>query len=191
MRTKISIIILFTITGLIFSQKKPSIYFETKVFDFGQIKEEEGPKTCKFEFTNVGNDTLKITSVKPSCGCTASRYTKDPVLPGQKGFIEATYNPANRPGFFNKAITVTTNDPDNPSIVLSIKGEVIPKPKTKADNYPQHLGNLYFFTNHLAFGDIYDSKTKTDTLKFYNNATIPMTITAQDVKPFFKINIPK
>jgi len=174
-----------------FGQKKPSILFESKVYNFGQIKEENGPQKCRFNFTNVGTDTLKLTAVRASCGCTTSSYTKDPIPPGGKGYIEAVYNPANRPGAFNKAITVTTNDPDNPTIVLSIKGEVIPKPKTKADYYPQHLGNLYFVTNHLAFGDLYDTKTKTDTLKFYNNSKQDITLTIKDVKPFLKIELPK
>jgi hypothetical protein len=32
--------------------------------------------------------------VQPGCGCTASEYTKEPILPGKKGEIKVHYNTA-------------------------------------------------------------------------------------------------
>ncbi|MBN2730647.1 MAG: DUF1573 domain-containing protein, partial [Bacteroidales bacterium] len=159
-----------------YAQKKPTVQFDKKVHDYGVIKEESGPAKCIFAVTNIGDDTLLITAVRPSCGCTASNYTKEGIPPGGKGEIEATYNPANRPGNFNKAITVTTNDPDNATIVLSIKGQVTAKSKTKADNYPNKLGNLRFKTNHLALQELKDTETKSDTFFLYNESTKPINI---------------
>ena len=146
MKTKTLIIAAFlmAVSILTFAQKKPTIQFQSKVYDYGLIKESDGAAKCVFSFTNIGDDALIITAVRPSCGCTASNYTQEPILPGGSGIVEASYNPAGRPGPFNKAITVTTNDPDNATIVLTIKGEVIAKTKTKADEYPNKIGNLYF-----------------------------------------------
>ena len=43
-------------------------------------------------------------------GCTVPEYTKEPVMPGQKGQIKVTYNGAGKfPGHFKKSITVRTN----------------------------------------------------------------------------------
>ncbi len=115
---------------------QPKIQFDQTTYDFGKIKEEGGKVTGRFEFTNVGDSDLVLTNVRPGCGCTAANYSKDPVAPGQRGFIEATYNPYNRPGAFNKNIRVTTNEPQfrddsktSPHMIF-IKGEVIKRPPT-------------------------------------------------------------
>lgn len=188
-RTLIITTVLMVISVLTFAQKKPTIQFQTKVHDFGTIQEQDGPQKGVFTFTNIGDDTLLLTAVRPSCGCTASDYTKDPIPPGGSGKIEATYNPAGRPGVFNKAITVTCNDPDNASVVLSIKGEVVAKPKSKADNYPNKIGNLYFKTNHLALQDMKDTEVKTDTFKLYNNGTKAINIKFNELPAFLKAEI--
>ena len=172
-----------------FAQKKPTAQFDKKVHDYGVIKEQDGPAKCIFTVTNIGDDTLRITGVRPSCGCTASNYTKEGIAPGASGTIEATYNPANRPGNFNKAITVTLNDPDNATVVLSIKGQVTAKPKTKADFYPNKLGNLRFKTNHLALQEVKDTETKVDTFWLYNEGTAPINIKFNELPEHIKAEI--
>ncbi len=124
------------VVAFVYAFAQPKIQFESTTYDFGKIREEGGKVTGKFEFTNVGDSDLVLTNVRPGCGCTAANYTKEPVAPGQKGYIEATYNPYNRPGAFNKNIRVTTNEPqfrgDNkpgPHMIF-IKGEVIKRPPT-------------------------------------------------------------
>jgi translation initiation factor 1 (eIF-1/SUI1) len=191
MKTKTLIIAAFlmAVSILTFAQKKPTIQFQSKVYDYGLIKESDGAAKCVFSFTNIGDDALIITAVRPSCGCTASNYTQEPILPGGSGIVEASYNPAGRPGPFNKAITVTTNDPDNATIVLTIKGEVIAKTKTKADEYPNKIGNLYFKTNHLAFMDTKDSETKVDTFRLYNNGKNDISIKFNELPAFIKAEI--
>lgn len=90
--------------------------------DFGDI-EKGKPASHDFVFTNTTKETVLITNVKASCGCTATKYTKTPIKPGETGSITATYNAA-RPGSFNKQVTVTTSDSDV-NKVLTIKGKVI------------------------------------------------------------------
>lgn len=184
---KLLILVPFLIlTFLGFAQKKPTAQFDKKVHDYGVINEGDGPAKCIFTVTNIGDDTLILTAVRPSCGCTASNYTKEGIPPGGKGSIEATYNPAHRPGNFNKAITVTCNDPDNATVVLSIKGKVTPKPKTKADFYPNKLGNLRFKTNHLAFQEVKDSEIKVDTFWLYNESKKAINIKFNEIPDHIK-----
>lgn len=149
--------------------QSPKIVFEKETHDFGTIKEEDGSVSYDFIFTNTGSQPLIIQSVKASCGCTTPEWTKDPVLPGKKGFVRATYNPAGRPGPFNKSITVTSNA-ENSTVTLFIKGNVIPKPKTIEDDYPIVIGDLRLKTNHLAFMDTYVGKLKTDSIPVYNSS---------------------
>jgi len=112
----------------IFAQKAN---FSVKEYDFGKIQEENGPVTFNFEFTNEGEAPLIISNVAPSCGCTTPTWTKEPVAPKGKGVISTTYNPSGRPGQFYKSIKITTNDKDNPSFDIYIKGEVIPTQQVK------------------------------------------------------------
>ena len=96
--------------------------WESTTHDFGKIK-VNAPVEHKFVFTNNGNSPLIISSVKPSCGCTVTEYTKEPVLPGKQGFVKATYD-TKRMGIFNKSIRVTANI-EGGAEMLMIKGEVV------------------------------------------------------------------
>jgi hypothetical protein len=91
-------------------------------FDFGKIK-VSNPATHEFTFTNSGNVPLVTSSVKASCGCTVADYSKDPIAPGAKGFVKATYNAASV-GQFSKTVTVNANTAEG-VVVLTIKGEVV------------------------------------------------------------------
>jgi len=89
--------------------------------DFGVIAQGT-PKTATFTLTNESAVPMILTKVKGSCGCTATAYDKEPIAPGAKTEIEATYN-AKSIGNFTKTVTVTTNLENEP-IVLTIRGNV-------------------------------------------------------------------
>ncbi len=98
------------------------IAFVTTNHDFGTV--EEGVEaTYDFEFTNTGKDSLKLTNVHASCGCTTPSWPHEAILPGQKSKITATYHTQGRPGAFSKTIFVTTNS-KTPEIQLVITGTV-------------------------------------------------------------------
>jgi uncharacterized protein DUF1573 len=63
--------------------------------------------------------------VKPGCGCTAAKFDKV-IAPGKEGKIELVVDGNKVHGEFSKAAEVTSNDPDHPSISLSISGKEIP-----------------------------------------------------------------
>ena len=105
-----------------FSQKS-EIVFETPEFNFGDIQENKGKVSHKFSFTNNGKESIRILTVKPSCGCTTPNWSKDVIKPGKKGFIIAEYNPKGRPGVFRKSLSVITND--NRRSLIFIKGKVV------------------------------------------------------------------
>jgi hypothetical protein len=100
------------------------ITFEKTVHDFGTFNEEDGKVETVFVFQNTSKENLVVSRVQASCGCTTPDWSKEPIAPGKKGYVKASYNPAGRPGNFNKSITVTTNQG---SQVLYIRGQVVPK----------------------------------------------------------------
>lgn len=98
-----------------------SFKWDESVHDFGKIKKGV-PVTATFTFTNVGNEPIVINNAKASCGCTVPEFSKEPVAPGAKGKVTATFNAAN-PGFFDKEVTVLSNA-SAVDVKLKIKGEV-------------------------------------------------------------------
>jgi hypothetical protein len=104
------------------AQKPTSpVKWKEEVFDFGELKKGV-PVSHDFSFTNTTKQTVLVTNVKASCGCTATNYTKTPIKPGEKAIITATYNAAS-PGAFSKTVTVSLNENEVPKI-LTIKGKV-------------------------------------------------------------------
>lgn len=99
-----------------------AIEFEETVHDFGNIKEGEKVEHT-FKFKNTGNVPLIVTAVQPSCGCTASDFTKDPVAPGGEGTISLTFDSKGKPGTVNKTATVKANI-EGGQTLISFKGNV-------------------------------------------------------------------
>ncbi len=101
--------VVFAITSSVFAQpqvKKVSdvAKFENETIDFGKIKQSV-PAKGTFIVTNISNAPLIIELANPTCGCTISDYTKEPIAPGKTGTVVATYNAANA-GHFEKHLTV-------------------------------------------------------------------------------------
>ncbi|MDR1864142.1 MAG: DUF1573 domain-containing protein [Bacteroidales bacterium] len=101
-------------------------YAETE-HDFGKIT--EGDKAShRFEFTNTGNADLRVLKTNAYCGCTVAKYSKEPVPPGKKGFVEVVFDSRGRQGRQQKNVAITTNT-KHPSAVLTIICEIMPKNK--------------------------------------------------------------
>jgi hypothetical protein len=153
----------------------PAISFQEDTHDFGKFNEADGPVTYQFEFVNTGGNDLIIQNVTASCGCTAPKWSREPVPPGGKGFVAATYNPAGRPGPFRKYVSVVSNA--NPgSVRLTIAGEVLPKPRSIEDDYRYAMGPLRLKSNHLAFGNIKNTQKSDNSLEVINNSDEPLKI---------------
>ncbi|MBW4889726.1 DUF1573 domain-containing protein [Mucilaginibacter sp. HMF5004] len=117
-----AVILGFTITASAQTDTKSEFKFASEKYDFGKVPQAK-PVTTNFEFTNIGEEPLILTEVRPTCGCTIADYTKTPIKKGDKGTIKITYNAA-VPGVFNKSIVVTSNA-KTPQKVLVISGEVV------------------------------------------------------------------
>lgn len=96
------------------------IIFEKETYDFGDLNEGD-EANAEFVFKNNTSETIVITNVRPSCGCTTPFFSKDPIAPGETGVIHASYGTKGRPGYFNKRITVNTSVGDKN---IWIKGNV-------------------------------------------------------------------
>ena len=116
---------------------EPKIFFPSTEFNFHNV-DEAGDITHIYRFTNRGKSTLIINNVSTSCGCTAAVGDKKEIPPGGRGTIKATYHTAGRPGQATKIITVTSNDPKNPSLQIKLMMNVVREVEVQP-------GNVYMY----------------------------------------------
>ena len=118
--------LLFLVTNLFSQEKSAVIKFTETIIDYGIIENgEDGNRT--FVFKNTGNSPLVFTRIFSSCGCTIPKKPEKPVMPGESGEIQVSYD-TKRTGIFQKAITVRSNA-KTANVILRIKGEVLPEPE--------------------------------------------------------------
>lgn len=175
MKMKKLLLVVAVLYSIVATAQEPVITFNETTHDFGKINEAAGRVTTVFEFTNEGMIPLVLTNVRASCGCTTPKWTREPIEPGQKGQITVTYNPSGRPGRFQKTVTVTSNA-TVPSTRLYIKGEVIPKPVKKTEEYSIQMGVLRLKKKTLDFGNVIKGANKTFALSYANTTEAPITI---------------
>ena len=113
------------------NQNGPEITFKETNHDFGNV-EFKGNGTYEFVFVNTGNEPLILTQPKSSCGCTVPEWPRQPILPGESNVIRVTYKNTDRPGNFNKYVTVFSNALVNKEVKLHIKGTILPAPTDAA-----------------------------------------------------------
>lgn len=89
--------------------------------DFGEIRRGK-PTTFVFKFKNVSTDTIVLQTVRTTCGCTAARYTEEPIAPDAGGEVAVEYD-AYQGGAFSKKIKVFF-DKQKKAEILWIRGEV-------------------------------------------------------------------
>ena len=143
--------------------------------DFGKFKEEAGPQSYDFMVTNTGSDPLVIQNVVASCGCTTPGWTKQPIPSGGTGKVTAIYDPKDRPGVFNKTLSVYSNSKPE-VVVLVIKGEVLPREKTVEELFTFPVGAIRFESNHMAFTNIKKTEKKIRVMQLINTSAEPVKV---------------
>lgn len=108
----------------------PRVTVDTMRHDWGSLVRGES-FSCVFVFTNKGTAPLRITHVKPSCGCTTQNWTRGPIAPGATGEVALTIDTTKlERGPQEKLANILTNDPKQPNLQVKIGGEVLTVFKT-------------------------------------------------------------
>ena len=125
---------------------------KTSTNDLGDIFERNGPVLTNFEIQNpYYRDTIQITDIHTSCGCTAIMSSDTVVYPRQTIYLKVSYDPTDRIGLFQKTIhleTLTAGHEKN-SLYLKLIGNVVGEPKeeveTPVELIDYKVAPLYFF----------------------------------------------
>jgi hypothetical protein len=101
----------------------PQLSIAEPVHDFGSIPQGK-PVMCEFRLVNSGDELLEIHDVKPSCGCTTTGDWPHALKPGESGVIPIQLETAHFVGGITKNVTIKSNDPRHPEILLELKADV-------------------------------------------------------------------
>jgi hypothetical protein len=165
------IILLFVFAYTGFAQLLgPKLILQQTEHDFENILQGE-EVSHTFVITNGGGDLLKITSVKPSCGCTAAMPEKNELAPGESTNLVVKFNSTGRYGKQKKIVRIESNDSENPQALVTIKGVVV-LPEEEASAYPV----INFIETDHDFGEVDEGKVFDYIFDFENTGTARLKI---------------
>ena len=174
-----------SLTG--FSQR---VEFSEVLFDFGPIRELDGPAQHTFTFINKDTAPVAIAEVKPSCGCTSAGWSQDTIMPGDTGYVIASFNPANRPGSFEKSIQVVFNEPELVT-ELKFKGFVVSRQHSIREEFSYKSGNLSFINNPIHIGRVVHTIPVNTAISLYNHLNTPVRLIRVEGPDHIKAEVPK
>jgi len=87
-----------------------SLSFEQPLVDLGRIEADAPKRSVDLTYLNDGTAPLVIIEARTGCSCVTADYKRGKVMPGQKGTIEVTLDPAKAPeGKFFRVIQIFSN----------------------------------------------------------------------------------
>lgn len=126
-------------------------------YDWGQVQAKDSPLKAKIQLKNSGNETLNISKVKPTCGCTTAPLDKDKLEPGEIATLNVTLNVSHYSGNVTKSIRVHSNDPSASTKYIKLKANVF----VPVEFFPKHMNFAAMKVGKEAVGKIV-LKNKTD-----------------------------
>jgi hypothetical protein len=156
----------FIVTDIAFSQPKLSL--DKPEVDLGKMYGGE-KKKGKIMLRNIGNDTLRIYSVQPQCGCTTLEQPKKFLLPFESDVVEVEFNSTGYRGKVEKHVNINTNDPTSQFITVKLLADV------KEILQPISGSNMFWMRN-IAIG-----KSMTQIVSVKNVSESPIAIRGDSV----------
>lgn len=162
------------------------LWLETS-YDFGTIKEADGPKKGRVRFVNLTEEPVVILEARPSCGCTTSNFTEVPVEKGDTAVISFVFDPYKRPGPIEKSIRVRLSGGKLYRIPLT--GSVLGTPESLENIYPVDAGPIRLSESRIFGGNVTKGKMPSHFLHCYNQTEHPVTITISTGDPALKAEL--
>ena len=162
-------------------------WLDTK-HNFGAFDEGMGPVSCEFRWVNTSAEPVSIVSARTSCGCTAPKYERSAVAPGDTSAITVTYDPAGRPGRFNKYVVVEFSE-DVPTVKLEIFGTVVGSSQSVALRFPVECGStgLQLAKGVAMLGEVGHGRLKPVYLEAYNRSTDTITPRFENLPKYLEV----
>lgn len=145
--------------------------------DFGIIREADGPKTIRFYVRNITDSEISLLKVRPTCGCTAADFQKDPVSPGDSAWIDLTYDPSRRPGRFEKGVKIYPVEGE--MLRVPVIGVVSASPETIESFFPIDAGLLHLSERTVMTLSPLDDRERSLYINVYNSGESPVWLSLE------------
>ncbi len=153
--------------------------------DFGAIREDRGLARTVFRGVNVGNDTVIVLSARANCGCTRPDFSRGSIAPGDTLKVGVAFDPAGRPGRFEKKVYVTLSG-SNEREVLEITGTVIGASSTLEKRFPVEVGEMRISNTVATFGETRKGHVLGASVLIYNPTESPVIPAVADLPPYMR-----
>lgn len=166
--------------------------FKEKTFDFGSIREADGPVSHTFPFVNTSDLLVTVVSVSPSCSCVSAGYDVRVFAPGEAGGITVTFDPAGLPGQFHQNVLVVTDK--RWSQRLFIEGYVKPRERGMDEMYPYLVSDgLQVSAMKARFGFAVRGTRVSKSIGIVNISGEPLELTPRfgEPDPDISVELPK
>ncbi len=102
----------------------PILAIDALAYDFGVLGPNEAPRH-QFAFTNRGRADLRIENLSPCCGAKVDLDGPVQIPPGQTRHLTVSLPRIASSGEDGRIITVNTNDPRRPEVMLKLRWNVL------------------------------------------------------------------
>lgn len=165
----LKVILLFIVLAFGVGSLNAQIEWLEKNYNYGAIKEVDGPQKGSVRFVNKGNEPVYVNNVRSSCGCTNVEYPKGMIAPGDTASISFVYNPKGRPGAFEKTVKAYIGA-DNDLHVIRLSGTVIGSPTTLSFSFPHEVGPMRIESLKAVAGELKEGTSRHMFLNAYNQS---------------------
>ncbi|MDA3844340.1 MAG: DUF1573 domain-containing protein [Candidatus Kapabacteria bacterium] len=144
MRQIFILTLLIFLTGMSAATAQPKLeILGGNTYNWGKVSLDKSPLKTNITIKNSGTALLKISRVKPACGCTTAPLDKTDLQPGETATMNITLNLGKAGGPMQKAVLIYSNDPYNDLTTLMLKCDIW---------LPLRLSKKFFGLNMMTVG---------------------------------------
>jgi len=101
--------------------QSPRVAVDSVSFDFG-TQDADVPGEHTFRVTNVGGGPLHLNKGSTSCSCVIGELGQETLQPGESTAVVVQFKSKGLVGSYSQKVTLLTDDPASPQVVLAIHG---------------------------------------------------------------------
>lgn len=180
--------VLFVSSPSVTMAQNELLKFDRTLIDAGTMTEDDAPRTYIFTGRNVSRQTLHITQVKTTCGCTSSTVSIKELKPGTVFKVSITFTPNRYPGTINTgAFLYLREAAGTPAAKLVLTGKVLPGADVWA-RYPHKMGALRLKQSKVSISDVKPGTQPSARILCGNSGNKALRISSLLLPPYARLS---
>ena len=180
--------VLFVSSPSVTMAQNELLKFDRTLIDAGTMTEDDAPRTYIFTGRNVSRQTLYITQVKTTCGCTCSTVSIKELKPGAVFKVSITFTPNRYPGTINTgAFLYLREAAGTPAAKLALTGKVLPGADVWA-RYPHKMGALRLKQSKVSISEVKPGTQPSARILCGNSGNKALRISSLLLPPYARLS---